>query len=51
MTGETSIREVDGLSLPHRIARGMGEKVTEEWDITSYKVNPTLKVDRFKVGR
>lgn len=47
----SDFREVDGLSLPHRIARGMGEKVTEEWDITSYKVNPTLKVDRFKVGR
>jgi hypothetical protein len=43
-------RKVDGISLPHRIARGLGNKTTEEWDITSYKVNPTFKADRFKVG-
>jgi hypothetical protein len=43
-------RKVDGVSLPHRIARGTGAKTTEEWDITSYKVNPAFKTDRFKVG-
>jgi hypothetical protein len=43
-------RKVDGLSMPHRIARGTGGKTTEEWDVTSYKVNPTFKADRFKVG-
>jgi hypothetical protein len=43
-------RKVDGLSMPHRIARGTGNKTTEEWDVTSYKVNPTFKADRFKVG-
>ncbi len=43
-------RKVDGLSMPHRIARGTGTKTTEEWDVTSYKVNPTFKADRFKVG-
>jgi hypothetical protein len=43
-------RKVDGLSLPHRIARGLGAKTTEEWDITSYKVDPAFKADRFKVG-
>ncbi len=43
-------RKVDGVSLPHRIARGLGAKTTEEWDITSYKVNPSFKVDRFKAG-
>jgi hypothetical protein len=43
-------RKVDGLSMPHRIARGTGDKTTEEWDVTSYKVNPTFKADRFKVG-
>jgi hypothetical protein len=43
-------RKVDGVSLPHRIARGLGAKTTEEWDITSYKVNPSFKADRFKVG-
>jgi hypothetical protein len=43
-------RKVDGVQLPHRIARGTGGKTTEEWDITSYKVNPAFKADRFKVG-
>ena len=46
----TDFREVNGLSLPHHIARGTAEKTTEEWDIKSYRVNPTLKADRFKVG-
>ena len=43
-------RKVDGVSLPFRIARGLGSKTTEEWDVTGYKVNPTFKADRFKVG-
>ncbi len=43
-------RKVDGVSLPHRISRGTGAKTTEEWDITSYKVNPAFKTDRFRVG-
>ena len=44
-------RKVDGVSLPHRIARGLGTKTLEEWDITSYQVNPSFKADRFNVGR
>jgi hypothetical protein len=43
-------REVDGVLLPHRITRGTAGKPTEEWDVKSYKVNPTIKPDRFKVG-
>ena len=43
-------RKVEGISLPFRIARGLGSKTTEEWDVTGYKVNPTFKADRFKVG-
>ena len=43
-------REVSGISLPHRITRGTGEKTTEEWEIKDYKVNPNIKADRFKVG-
>jgi hypothetical protein len=46
----TDCRDVSGLSLPYHIARGTAEKTTEEWDIKSYKVNPTLRADRFKVG-
>ena len=36
--------------FPYRIARGLGAKTIEEWDVTSYKVNPSFKADRFKVG-
>jgi hypothetical protein len=43
-------REVSGISLPHRIARGTAEKTTEEWQIKDYRVNPTIKADRFKMG-
>jgi hypothetical protein len=46
----TDYREVNGLSLPHHITRGTAEKTTEEWDIKGYKINPSLKADRFKVG-
>ena len=42
--------KVDGIALPRRIARGTGSKTTEEWDVTGYTVNPSLKADRFKVG-
>jgi hypothetical protein len=43
-------RDVGSLMLPHRIARGTAAKTTEEWEIKSYKINPSLKADRFKVS-
>ena len=43
-------RDVGGLRLPHRIARGVGQKTSEEWEIKSYKINPTFKADRFRVS-
>jgi hypothetical protein len=43
-------RKVDGISLPHHLARGTVAKTTEEWEITSYKLNPAFKADRFRVG-
>jgi hypothetical protein len=43
-------RKSDGISLPYHISRGTAAKTTEEWDVTSYKVNPSFKADRFKVG-
>jgi hypothetical protein len=39
---------VNGIKLPHLMVRGAGDQVTEEWEIKSYKVNPTLKADTFK---
>jgi hypothetical protein len=43
-------RDVGDLSLPHHIARGTAQKATEQWEVKSYKINPTLKADRFKVS-
>ena len=43
-------REVNGISLPHSIRRGTGSATTEEWEIKSYKVNPSIKADRFTVS-
>jgi hypothetical protein len=43
-------REVNGISLPHKISRGTADKLTEEWEIKSYRVNPDIKADRFRVG-
>jgi hypothetical protein len=43
-------RDVGSVSLPHRIARGAAGKTSEEWEVKSYKINPTLKADRFKVS-
>jgi hypothetical protein len=39
---------VNGIKLPHLLVRGAGDQVTEEWEIKSYKINPTLKADTFK---
>jgi hypothetical protein len=41
-------KTVNGIKLPHLLVRGAGDNVTEEWEIKSYKVNPTLKADAFK---
>jgi hypothetical protein len=46
----TDFREVNGLRLPHHITTGTAATTTEEWDIKTYKVNPSIKADRFKVG-
>ena len=43
-------RDVGGLKLPHRLARGIGQKTSEEWEIKSYRVNPVFKADRFRVS-
>ena len=43
-------RDVGGLKLPHRLARGIGQKTSEEWEIKSYKINPAFKADRFRVS-
>ena len=43
-------RDVDGVRLPHHITRGTGNTTTEEWEVTTYKVNPSFKTNRFSVS-
>lgn len=41
-------REVNGVSLPHRLTRSVENEVSEETEITRYKINPAIKADRFE---
>jgi hypothetical protein len=40
-------KTVNGLKLPHFITRGVDDATTEEWTISSYRINPALKADTF----
>jgi hypothetical protein len=40
-------KKVDGVLLPHLITTGANGKVTEEWTVDKYKVNPVLKPESF----
>ena len=37
-----------GVLLPHHITRAVNGEVTEEWDVTKFKINPPLKAENFK---
>jgi hypothetical protein len=41
-------KSVGGLNLPHRITRGEAGTPNEEWEITKYKINPSIKPDKFE---
>lgn len=41
-------RDVQGLSLPHRLSKAVDGAVNEEWELTKYKVNPALKPAQFE---
>jgi len=36
-----------GIKLPHLITRGVNGQTNEEWEIKSFKINPTLKSNTF----
>jgi hypothetical protein len=44
----TDYRPVDGVLLPHRISRSVNGEVSEEWEISKFKINPPLKAEKFK---
>jgi hypothetical protein len=39
---------VDGVLLPHRLSLSVDGKPTEEWQVKSYRINPSFKADRFR---
>jgi hypothetical protein len=41
-------RNVNGLTLPHRLTRHTGGQLTEEIEIQKVKINPSFKPDRFE---
>lgn len=44
----TDYRNVQGISLPHRLSRAVDGTVNEEWELTKYKLNPPLKDAQFE---
>ena len=41
-------RNVNGLTLPHRLTRSTGGQITEEIELQKVKVNPAFKPDKFE---
>jgi hypothetical protein len=40
-------KTVSGIKLPHLITRGINGQTNEEWEIKSFKINPSLKGNTF----
>ena len=40
-------KAVNGIKLPHLITRGVNGQTNEEWEIKSFKINPSLKANTF----
>lgn len=41
-------RDVSGVSLPHRLTKSVENEVSEEWEISKFKLNPQLKPEKFE---
>ncbi|HMV50716.1 MAG TPA: hypothetical protein PLD20_08085 [Blastocatellia bacterium] len=41
-------RDVNGVSLPHRLTKSIDNEVNEEWEISKFKLNPQLKPEKFE---
>ena len=41
-------RNVGGILLPHHVTRAVNGEVSEEWEVTKFKINPPLKAENFK---
>jgi hypothetical protein len=43
----SDFKAVGGVRLPHTVTRGSNGQTTEEWSISSFKINPSIKADAF----
>jgi hypothetical protein len=43
----SDFKSVGGVKLPHTVTRGINGQTTEEWSVSSFKVNPSIKADAF----
>lgn len=41
-------REESGLTFPHQVTKSVGDEVSEEWQLTKFKLNPQLKPEKFE---
>lgn len=41
-------RDVGGVSLPHRLTKSIDNEVSEEWEISKFKLNPQIKPEKFE---
>ena len=41
-------RNVSGVTLPHRISKSIEGQVTEEMELSKFKINPSIKADKFE---
>lgn len=44
----SDFREEGGISFPHHVSKGQNDQTSEEWELTKFKLNPSLKPDRFE---
>lgn len=40
-------RDVNGISFPHRLTKAVDGEVNEEWESLKFKLNPSLKPEKF----
>jgi hypothetical protein len=40
-------KTISGVTLPHKISKGIGSETNEEIEFTKFKVNPPIKAERF----
>jgi hypothetical protein len=43
----SDFRDVNGVSIPHKVTRSIDNEVNEEMEVTKVKINPQLKPEKF----